>query len=419
MLNRIFPMIGFITCALLFWPGLLRPDSITQFHQALAWSFNDSHPPMFGIVLWLLSKIYDAPGLTLLLNLALYWSGIALYANIEKTKSWWYFLIAIFPPILAYQLLVIKDIAFVNSYIFLCAWLHYYNKQSLKPSKISLISWLIIAFYGTACTYQAAIALPWLCLWLGKIYWPNDMRTWIIHGVAIFIGLASAVFIFNKQLVHSSDRSQQLKLYDLAGISIQINQPIFPKYLETNPHFNWERVKILYNPKRVDDLIFCQDTPLPMAITADQRQELHNAWISAIIAYPIAYLKHRFGIFKQQLTVSLLKTPDEIKGEVHGTILKLLEYLKNSWIFEIAKWLMSCIGYVILQIALIYQSIKHFKEHPIFTDIFFQNMSGLSLTMTLFFVANAAEARYAYLTIVTCCFSLPMLINIRENTCNH
>lgn len=418
MLNKAFPLIGFIACAYLFWPGLIRPDSITQLQQALVWSFNDSHPPMFGITLWFFGKIYNGYGLTLLFNLALYWSAISLYAKTEKTRPWLYSLIAIFPPILAYQMLVIKDLAFVNSYIFMCAWLHFYSSKSIRPSKLSLLLWLAIAFYGTACAYQAVIALPGLCFWLSRIYLPHNRNKWISLGTIIFICITGAIFLFNKQLIRTSERGQMLKLYDLAGISIKLNQPIFPDYLKENPRFDFKRIKNLYSPRRVDDLLFCQDTPLPPAINYAQSKALQKYWIKSIVNHPIAYLKHRYDIFYQQLTLSLLKNPDEIKGEIHERIIKVMNLFKDSWIFAIAKLLMSCILYVILQIFLILKSMKDFQKHKTYADIFFQNMSGISLTISLFFIANAAEARYAYLTIVTCCFSLPMLINIKKDLCN-
>lgn len=408
---RFIPLTGFIVCVTLFWPGLLRPDSITQMQQGIGGNFNDFHPPMLGVIFGLFDKIYSGPGPVLLLDLALYWSAVAIFVNTEKCKAKWYFLIAIFPPIIAYQMLVIKDISFVNSYIFSCAWLHFYNFRQIKPSRSSLLTWLSIIFYGTTCAYQAIIALPWLCFWLGKIYWPNNTRKWIYFSGVIFIAIIGTVTVFNKQMSITSNRGQHLKLYDISGISIHIKKPIFPDYLTKNPKFDFERIKSLYNTARVDDLTFCADTPLPSTNNKIELKELRSAWISAIVRHPIAYIKHRIGIFERQLTVSLLKTSEEIKGETPSVILKLIKWIDGTWLFTIAKWLMACIFYVILQIVFAYKGLKNFNKHPKYIELFFQNMSGLNLVTSLFFVANASEARYAYLTIITCCFSLPLFIS--------
>ncbi|MCX7342651.1 MAG: hypothetical protein NT128_00680 [Proteobacteria bacterium] len=408
---RFIPLACFIGCVTLFWPGLLRPDSITQMQQGISGTISDLHPPMLGFIFGIFNKIYNGPGPILLLDLALYWSAVAIFANTEKHKAKWYFLIAVFPPIISYQLLIIKDIGFVNSYLFSCAWLHFYNFRQIKPSRSSLLIWLSIIFYGTACAYQAIIALPWLCLWLGKIYRPNNTRKWIYLSSITFVTIISAVTVFNKQMGTISNIGQHLKLYDISGISTHLKKPVFPDYLTKNPKFDFERIKKLYNTARVDDLTFCADTPLPPTNNQVELKELRYAWILAIAKHPIAYLKHRLGIFERQLTLSLLKTSEEIKGETPSTILKLITWIDGTWLFTIAKWLMACIIYVILQIVFVYKGLKNFNKHQKYIALFFQNMSGLNLVTSLFFVAQASEARYAYLTIITCCFSLPLFIS--------
>ncbi len=399
--------IGFVASAALFWPGLLRPDSIWQMQQGISGVFNDFHPPMLGLVLGL----FKGPVPIFLVHLALYWGAVAIYANAQKPKAKWYLLIAIFPPVFSYQLLVIKDIAFVNSYVFACAWLHFYSMRGIRPSNLSFSCWLVVVFYGTASAYQAAIALPWLCLWLGKIYCPGNAKKWIYCGVGVFIALISSVVIFNKTIATPCYSNQHLKLYDLSGISKQIDRPIFASYLVKNPNFDFKRIKNLYNTKRVDDLTFIQDTPLPQAINDIQREELQSAWINAITEHPLAYLRHRLGIFWNQLTVSFLKRPSKVRGDTQTMVLKALGWLGDSWIFMGAQWLMACIGYVIIQFFLLYKGFKHFNEGPRYLSLFFQNASALSLIAALFFVANAAEARYAYLTVAMCCFSFPSLLS--------
>ncbi len=416
---QFLPLIGFLGTALLFWPGLLRPDSITQMQQGVAGVFNDFHPPMLGFVWGLFDSIHKGPGPILLLHLGFYWGAVALYAHAEIHKAKWFFLMALFPPVLAYQLLIIKDIAFVNSYLFAQAWLHFYSVRGdhlpgdhpgLRPSLLSLLGWCIVVFYGTACAYQAAVVLPWLCLWLGKIYWPSSIKKWFYGGGLVFVVLITGVEIFNRTMTTPTHSSQHLKLYDLAGISKQLDQPIFPDYLRLNPSYDFERIKNLYNPTRVDDLTFINDTPLPQAVDELQRQALQTAWLQAIIGHPIAYLKHRWGIFWTQLTVSLLKRPSEIKGETTSTILNLLTWLGGSWFFSLAKWLMAYLGYLVGQIFLIYHGSKHFNAHPKYVSLFLQNLSSLTLTGALFWCARAAEARYTYLGVAMCCFSLPLLL---------
>ena len=199
-------------------------------------------------------------------------------------------------------------------------------------------------------------------------------------------------------------------LYDLAGISINLNDPIFPEYVKQHFTYDFERVKKLYNPNRVDDLTYPSDSPLLITNEQGQLAVLRSTWIRVIFSHPIAYLTHRWGIFYQQMTVSLLKKPSEIKGETTSTILKVLGWVEASGMFTIASWLMAYVIYFFMQLAYIYKGYKRFNEHPKYVSLFFQNVMGVGLVLSLFFIANAAEARYAYLAIAMFHFSHSFLL---------
>ena len=206
-----------------------------------------------------------------------------------------------------------------------------------------------------------------------------------------------------------SNRGQHNKLYDLAGISINLNKPIFPGYIKKHELYSFERVKKLYNSSRVDDLTFPSDSPLLTTSSAEELKALHNAWMSAIFSYPTAYFKHRWSIFYNQLTVSLLKKPADIKGETTPEILNLLYWAENAGIFKWLTWIMAYITYFFVQLLFVYRGYKHFEEHPRYVGLFFSNIMGVVLVLSLFFIAAAAEARYAYLAIAMFYFSIPFV----------
>ncbi len=402
----LFPFFSFILCAFLFWPGLMRPDSLVQMQQGIAGSFSDHHPPMMSFVFGLFDKLFRGSGPMFLFHLALYWGAVSLFARAEIHKAKWVYWIAFLPPVFAYQLLVLKDISFVNAYLFCAAWLHFYSMRDLSPSLLSLLGWLVIAFYGTCCTYQAIIALPWLCLWFAKFYSSDRSKKWMITGLVMFGVIMAGAETFNRTMSTPSNRSQHTKLYDLTGISAQLNDPIFPEYIKQNTTYDFEQIKELYNANRVDDLTY------PMATNAqDQLDVLYSTWIRAVFFHPIAYLKHRWSLFYQQLTVSLLKKPSDIKGEVSPPVLKILGWVESSGVFTLASWLMAYIVYFFIQLAYIAKGYKQFNEHPKYVSLFFQNIMGMSLVLSLFFIAGAAEARYAYIAIAMFHFSHPFLLH--------
>lgn len=406
----LFPYFAFLICAFVFWPGLMRPDSFIQMQQGISGSFSDFHPPMMGFVWGMFDRIYSGPGPMFLFHLGMYWAAVSLFARAEIHKAKWVYCIAFLPPVFAYQLLVIKDISFVNAYLFCAAWIHFYSMRALSPSLISLLGWLIIVFYGTACAYQAAIALPWLCLWFAKLYASDRSKKWIIAGLLMFGMFMAGVETFNRTMSSPSNRGQHNKLYDLAGISINLGEAIFPEYIKQQTTYDFERVKKLYNPNRVDDLTYSNGSPLFVTQDSEQLSELHKTWLKAMFSHPIAYLKHRWGIFYQQLTVSFLKKPSDIKGETSPRVLKILGWIENSGVFTVASWLMAYMLYFFVQLIYIAKGYKRFPEHPKYVSLFFQNIMGVALVASLFFIAGAAEARYAYLAIAMFHFSHPFLL---------
>ena len=406
---KIFPFFAFFACVFLFWPGLMRPDSLVQMQQGIIGVCSDFHPPMMGFVWRVLSGLYSGPGIMFVLHLALYWGAVGMFGYAQLHKAKWVYIIAFLPPIFAYQLLVIKDVSFVNAYLFCAAWLHFYSMRNILPKPLSLFGWFVVVFYGTCAVYQSIIVLPWLCIWLAKLYWPQQAREWIAKGLILFGIIALAVGIFNHTMSTPSNRSQHNKLYDLAGISINLNKPIFPEYIKQHKLYDFERIKKLYSPNRVDELTFSGDSPLLTTSASENLKALHDSWISAIFSCPIEYFKHRWAIYYRQLTVSLLKHPSDIKGETSTEIRRVLSWIENAGIFTVVSWFMAYMMYFFVQLAYVYKGYKHFSEHPKYVSLFFQNIMGITLVLSLFFIAAAAEARYAYLAISMFYFSIPFL----------
>ncbi len=388
-----------------------------QMQQGVAGTLSDFHPPMMGFVWGLFGRVFGGPGPMFIFHLMLYWSATTLFAMAEPHKAKWVYLIALLPPVFAYQLLVLKDISFVNAYLFCAAWLHFYSmREDLSPSWLSLLTWLFVAFYGTCATYQGALALPWLCLWLAKFYSSDKSKNWIFAGLILFCVIILGVVGFNKTMATHSNRGEHHKLYDLAGISIQLNEPVFPDYVKQAPNYNFEKIKKLYNFDRLDDLIYTNNSPLSVTENPDNLDALDSFWLKAIFNYPTSYLKHRFGVFKSQLTVSLLKHPSDIKGESTPLITKVITWIEKLGIFTIAKWLMAYALYFLWQLIYIYKGYRNFNKNPKYVSLFFQNIMGVSLVLSLFFIAGAAEARYAYIAIAMLFFSHPFLFKTANST---
>lgn len=403
-----------IFSATIFWPGILRPDSIIQMNQGISGSFSDHHPPIMSFVWGILNHIKQGSGPMLLLHLSLYWGAVYLYITASVKNNFWFLICAILPPVICYQPFILKDIAFVNAFLFASAWLYKHNNQIQKPSIFSITIFCLIVFYGAASKYQAIFAMPWLCFWFAKIYWPNS--NWKLKGIFIYLVFLTSIKIFNTTTSQPSHSWQYVKIYDMAGIAVELNQDIFPECIKKKNHYSFEKVKSLYNPRRVDDMAFNADSPLTKTESKNERKIVWNTWFSIITKNPLTYLKHRSKVFHQQLTVSFLKKTDDIKSETKSSIINIVKIIEKSGIFEILQIFMAGFIYFIGQILYTIYGLKNFNKSKNMQALFFQNITGFSLMCSLFIFSMASEARYAYLCIALFNFSHPFLLNIKQES---
>src|SRR3989338_4524940 len=102
---------------------------------------------------------------------------------------------------------------------------------------------------------------------------------------------------FNRATSEPSHSWQYVKMYDIAGVSLQLNQDLFPEFIKRKNHYSFEKVRNLYNPRRVDDMAFNADSPLIKSELAAEREILWNTWWQTITTHPLLYLQHRGKVF--------------------------------------------------------------------------------------------------------------------------
>lgn len=104
---------------LVFWPGMMSPDSIDQWGQIRSGIFDDSHPIAHTLLMWLITRIWFSPGAVaifqiLFLSLAVAWGiGMMRELGLPNWAAW--FLSALFAlsPINANMVITLwKDIPY-------------------------------------------------------------------------------------------------------------------------------------------------------------------------------------------------------------------------------------------------------------------------------------------------------------------
>ena len=171
-------------------------------------------------------------------------------------------------------------------------------------------------FYGYAVRLNAAAAVLPLAVWTGIIICELfSTETFVkrkniyagLIGLVYFSVLTLGVYLVNEKLTEGKTvyPSQQIFLYDLAAISIDRNEPLFPEYILREANFSLENVKTGYNLRSVNSLIYGdhpkQGDPPLLKLTQNPEEitELKNKWYETVCDNKLSYLQHRYFVFAQ------------------------------------------------------------------------------------------------------------------------
>lgn len=405
-----------------FWPGVIRPDSLMQLQQAQTGVFSDHHPPIMALYWGLLNCIYPGPGLLFLTHLSLLFGAALLFATSFKNSRWCYFFlcILIWPQISFYSSFVLKDVGFTFSFLFSSSILTFYAIHKKKLPIIWAVFIGVLLFYGTAVKFQAAFILPCLTLWLA--YSLNNYRfsfKVFLQGALLFCLLFSSVQFFNNSMTQKKDYSWQLvKLYDLAGISLQKNEDLFPEFVKNKPLFSMEALTKKFNSERVDELVFDPNPLLIKGKTDEQRDALWNAWFEAIQKYPGAYFSHRWALFQNLIQKSPIKSLSETLSHqefIPGHVKDILLLCDLYGLITFFKAITSFASYFPLMILYFSLGLVCMRRDPYAIPLVFLNGMGLTLLGTLFVFSMASDVRYIYLTMCCFHFSHPFFFKTLKN----
>jgi hypothetical protein len=303
------------------WPGMLSPDSQTQYAMALSGLYNDHHPPLMSLVWGCLNQIIPGSGMMFLLHLALLYGAIFYLINsVNLSVSRFIFcLFPLIPQIFFYCNTICKDVGFAFSFLFVASYLSCLTSGKGRINWHQTIILLIILLYGTSVKFQAQysafILLGWIAYIISNynLYCKQFIKTFSVLLFSFYLVLHCINYIFIPN-VQKTYGWQFVKIYDIAAISLSVNQDLFPGFAKnknfsmqelankfnTQPVFNKINPNLgrfnhadLFKHHSVDNLVFVNDAILRKGVNEVERKELYLAWITAIVKHPLAYLKHR------------------------------------------------------------------------------------------------------------------------------
>lgn len=278
----------------IFWPGFVGYDAAQQYAQALSGRYVDWHPPIMARLWAVLLVFGDGAGAMLAVQMILYWLGAGLVAitlaGIGRACAAVAVLaLAASPLFLGWQVEVVKDAQMSGA---LFAAIGLIATWRLRGEPIPLAVWpmiLLLLLYATLLRGNAIFATIPIAMMLIPGW---SARARIAVGLVAILATIILMPMINQRLFHAEPTTIQRSLpkYDLAGIWMQggAGNGLTPA----------ERAAIrdgrCYKAYFWDPLGHAQRCgPALRRLDAQPLSVLTRDWVGAIVANPVAYLRHR------------------------------------------------------------------------------------------------------------------------------
>lgn len=261
-----------VATLLAHWPGELIGDSISQLAEIRAGRLRDWNPPLMAVI-W--RALGATPQAMLLVQVLLYWSGLALLADQlrrESSAPWGFalLLVGLTPMSLVYLGVVQKDTLLVSLLLVATGlMLRFGRAAALLPGLLAMLT-----------RANAIFAVP--PLFVRSQRWPVALAL----SLAIAAALVPVSRLINLSLL-GAERShveKSLQLFDLAGIEVHSGRLVIgPDVSRCYTPFYWDTLQH-------DCGAFDRSPP-----------DLTARWIAVIGAEPLAYARHRLIHFNHNI----------------------------------------------------------------------------------------------------------------------
>jgi hypothetical protein len=325
-------MFGTLITAVSFYPGYLDGDSTWQYRQVLSGVFNDKDPVIMAWAWSYLHRVIPGSGGLFLVTTACFWTGLAMIVRsfTRSTLSFLFvvFFIGFFVPNFAMLSQIQKDVGMVVTLLLgYGALLVADRKGSFTVLCVALLS----LWYALAVRHNSVLAAAPFVVWSGYLlardHLPVGVRKNLTTGlrksgvgVLVLLAMMATSSLANIALLGDTPPRYKIWLYetlfayDLAGVAVRSGRNYLPRghFYPARP-LELADLERLYHPHTVLFLYWGgpqerfgaspKERRLPMIADARLLAHLRNAWITAIVREPRAYLAHRSELFLAHLGV--------------------------------------------------------------------------------------------------------------------
>lgn len=295
---------GFALTLWVFWPGIMTFDARYIYMDMTKGFYGDWQSPVM-IVLWrLIDPIAPGPGSLLLLTAALYWLAFAMVALTVARRSFWLGLLlpllALSPPAFVFVGIVWRDVLFSVFWLLAAALVFAAADRGRQQRIAAQAVALALLALGVLLRPNALAAAPILAayiVWPSGLKWQRTAILYVPAALALF-GLVQVIYYgvlgaTRQHPLHS------IMVFDLGGVSHFAKDNVFPGT------WSADESKLItdgcYNPLAWDVYWTQQPCLFVMAKLEGEKlftsPALTDAWKSALLKHPAAYLQHRATFF--------------------------------------------------------------------------------------------------------------------------
>ena len=350
---------GFGLTVMFLYPGYLTNDAAYVYGYVQNWQLGDWQSPVMTMLWWLIDPIAPGSGSMFLLTITLYWLGFGIIAlNVARRSAALALavpLLGLTPPAFILLSMIWRDILFSATWLFAAAIVYAVAGRSGPPRRAVQLLALALIGFGILLRPNAIAAAPLL---IGYAIWPARFewkRAALLFIPALFAGygLIHVVYYDILQVKHENPL-HSLLVFDLGGITYFAKENQFPvswsadeTALLTSRCYepqHWDSYWtldpckfVMARLERPDDVIF-------------GTQRLVDAWLRAVTAHPLAYLRHRLTVLwtflaLPNLTLQLfnLSLPDQTPlahNPYFLALLRLHDALKSTILYRTGLWLL-------------------------------------------------------------------------------
>jgi hypothetical protein len=293
---------------LIFWPGVVTPDSLSQYGQALSGHYEDWHPPIMAFLWRQLGWLAPGQAPFLVMDALLYWGGTLLLADGLRRDGRPCTALAVVAiaamPIPFGQLgAIVKDSLLAAC----CLAATGLAARGNRPARLIAAGLLVIA---AATRINALFAVAPLLIWLAPPRWSASR---IRHAGLLLVAtalLGMTGWLINRVALAPLRTHPMASLvgFDLAGIIDHGGSAVIPPQSQEASRTITARcyTPAQFNPKYRDD---CDDVQGDLFAAADGR--LTGYWLTAVWHHPWPWLRHRLAHLNLNWRFLVARVPDD------------------------------------------------------------------------------------------------------------